>query len=685
MTESAKTGVFVGAALVLAVIAYVTSPSFRESKRSLADEGAVFPELAPDKVVGMDVVRVDDQLSLRLMDNQWVIPSHDNYPADPKERLAKTAGTLAGMVLDSLVAEGDEAHADLGVLDPEAPRSSNEDLPKEAVGTRIKLFGEDRNTPLADIIVGKEVEGKFGYRYVRIGGKERVDDRVFAVNCEDLEPSTKFADWIEDELVPRGTITKFEIQEKAAESGQFVPTISLSKVDTKWTLAGLAEGETTKESKASDLIFDAQGLRIADAITNPGSEILKLKGKGPAEQVIADSIRGQVESRGFAVNDDGSLSSTSTNIVLAQDDGLVYTLHLGKTRPKPEKGDKKNEEPGEKKEGKAEEENAKPEEVAKKVAEEERYVVVSVAFDESNVPAVKKPEILQEAPPAEEAAPAEVPAAPAEPSPPTGEEPEAPPAEPKEEEPTAPPAETPTAPETPPASPDGLSNVAYTQPDPPSSEEATPPAEEQKPAESAAPEEAGEPVPASETPEAPPPPSSETEPAKAPDQAPDDPAKAAEEAKAAADEQAKQAAEEAEKAKKRLEEIKSAKERYEADLKAREEKVKAGPDKVKELQAKYSKWIYLVANDKVSELLVKREDLVNKPEPPAEPQTPPAEPGPSPETPDPMEKEKEPEAPAPAAEAPEAPAETPAPPAETPMPTEEPSAPAETPNAPPNS
>lgn len=715
MTESLKTTLFVATALVLALVAYFTSPAYRESKESLTQQSP-YKNVEPEKIARLEIVPPDGNVfRIELAGDQWVIPSHSYYPADPKERLAKTAGAISGVVLESIAAETEDLHAKMGVLDPETPRSTDEKTSPEAVGTRVKIFSQDNpNAAVADLVVGKEVQDKPGYRYVRLANDDKVRDTVYVANLENLDATTKFSDWIDAKLIPSGNATKVEILEKSAESGQFAPTVTLTKEDFKWALPGLQEGETTNESKASTLVSNIQGLQIVDARSVPH---ILASTDDPREQQVVQINRGVVEDFGFSINKQGVIDSKSNNVVLEHDDGLVYTLHVGNTRPKtkpdvakkvegaggePAKADSKKEAGPTDDAG---QQDSTKEESSK--AEEERYLVVSVAFDESRIPAVKKPEILESAPaPAETSEPKVETPPPAEPAPPS------PPIDPAPSEPMPPatsavptnpppPAETPAPAETPPpASPDGLFNAAFQEADPkattdppaPPAEQAKPPAETTAPAQPSA--AASPPAETPADPGQPAQPPTESEPPQEAEKAAvEDPAKAAEEAQKLADEQAKKAAEEAEAAKRKLQEIESAKKRYEADLKAREEKVNAGPDKAKKLQEKYSKWIYLVSNEKIAEILIKREDLVTKPEPPATPEpNAGAEPNIDPMNPAPKEKTKEEtpsapvDAPAPTEEAkPETPAPppdtSPSPPAETPKPAAEPTpSPTEKPN-----
>jgi hypothetical protein len=49
---------------------------------------------------------------------RWTIPSHHGYPADGKDRLAKTAAGLIGLTKDDFRTDNVADHEACGVIDP---------------------------------------------------------------------------------------------------------------------------------------------------------------------------------------------------------------------------------------------------------------------------------------------------------------------------------------------------------------------------------------------------------------------------------------------------------------------------------------------------------------------------------------------------------------------------------------
>src|SRR5262245_66113457 len=95
-----KTLAFVAVALVLTGAAFVRMPDRRGALEEFKDQGQpFFPEFKdPFACTDLEVVEYDNatatarQFKVMFKDGKWVIPSHHSYPADAKDRLAKTAG-----------------------------------------------------------------------------------------------------------------------------------------------------------------------------------------------------------------------------------------------------------------------------------------------------------------------------------------------------------------------------------------------------------------------------------------------------------------------------------------------------------------------------------------------------------------------------------------------------------------
>ena len=129
MSELKKTGYFAGAAIVLAVLAFAFSPS-RITPDAFMDQGEqFFPEFSdPNQATSLEVVEFDTvaggarPFKVTFSGNRWTIPSHHNYPADGKDRLAQTAGIElrnegGKFIIDQIAFDGAADRQGLGDLD----------------------------------------------------------------------------------------------------------------------------------------------------------------------------------------------------------------------------------------------------------------------------------------------------------------------------------------------------------------------------------------------------------------------------------------------------------------------------------------------------------------------------------------------------------------------------------------
>ena len=198
MNEIGKTGIAVATAVALGVLASLTGP--REVRidefRDQGDE--FFPTFTdPNAATELQVVEFRESegaaspFAVKRDDKGlWTIPSHYGYPADAKDRMGKAAALLIGLKKQVVVGDLKGDHAKYGVVDPLDPSPD-----AAGRGTRVTMKDSAGNV-LADLILGKEVEGKLQERYVRVPQKSR----VYRVKI-DGQVSTKFADWIETDLL----------------------------------------------------------------------------------------------------------------------------------------------------------------------------------------------------------------------------------------------------------------------------------------------------------------------------------------------------------------------------------------------------------------------------------------------------------------------------------------------------
>lgn len=132
----------------------------------------------------------------------WSIPSHSNYPADAKEHMAKAATALMDLKILGLASDKPGDQKTYGVITPD-PKDLKVGM--TGVGTRVTIRdGADK--VLADLVIGKPVKDAPQLRYVREAGR----DAIYTVAVKTDEFSTKFGDWIEKDLLK---LNAFDVRE----------------------------------------------------------------------------------------------------------------------------------------------------------------------------------------------------------------------------------------------------------------------------------------------------------------------------------------------------------------------------------------------------------------------------------------------------------------------------------------
>ena len=196
--EMKKTLAFVVVALVLTGAAFVKIPDRIAGQGAFDDQRQkFFPEFTdPFACTDLEVAEFDETAAkprlfkVMFVDGRWTIPSHNSYPADAKDRLAKTAGGVMDLNKDTIRSDRVDDHEALGVLDPLDPKAG-----LKGQGKRVTLRDKSKNV-LADFIIGKEVRERPGMKYVRIPGQKRtygvnvtaeVRDRALAIIRTDSE------------------------------------------------------------------------------------------------------------------------------------------------------------------------------------------------------------------------------------------------------------------------------------------------------------------------------------------------------------------------------------------------------------------------------------------------------------------------------------------------------------------
>lgn len=331
MSELKITGIFAGGALVLAILAFVFSPG-RITPEAFMDQGEkFFPQFTdPNQATTLEVVEFDEQsgtarpFKVTFSGGRWTIPSHYDYPADGKDRLARTAAGVIDIKKDDYRTNVVADHEACGVVDPMDQTAPG----LKGRGSRITLKGEGGNV-LADFIIGKAVPEREGFRFVRIPG----ENRVYASRV-DLDISTRFADWIEASLletqankIQKIALDNYSVNERTA-SIQPGEKIELDNVNDVWTTRSLVRSSDLDTGKVRQLARTLGELKIVGVRPKPKGLSTGLKGGGSIEMTQEDQL--SLQSKGFYLaRQDGRLLSNEGDVKVYSSDGIIYTLRFG--------------------------------------------------------------------------------------------------------------------------------------------------------------------------------------------------------------------------------------------------------------------------------------------------------------------------------------------------------------------
>lgn len=358
MSESGKTAAFVTAAAILLALAIFASPS-RPEPAAFSEEGKpLFPEFDDNtKTTSIEIVSTNEEtgspepFKVERRKGRWVIPSHEDYPAEAEKRLNETAARVVGLKRDSLRSERVEDHEGMGVLDP---------LDTKATGLKSRgrraILRDETGRVQADFVVGNEVPGKAGFRFVRLPGEKR----TYAVKT-DLDLSASFHDWIEKNLLKterwklrRVVVDKYRVDEGSGSLVKGEVLHLFQDPNGTWKAEGQTEQETLESLKLENLLMAITEIKIVDVRRKPAGITRDLKKAEGIE--MTREVAMQLASKGFFFTRDGNLVSNEGEVRLWTDQGVRYVLRFGELASG---GDQK---------------------------EERRYIFLTADFDETTMP-----------------------------------------------------------------------------------------------------------------------------------------------------------------------------------------------------------------------------------------------------------------------------------------------------------
>ena len=331
MSETRRTITFAGVGILLLAVALLTAPRHVTPDAFLDRGEQFFADFTdPNVATTLEVIEFDEETAaarpfkVTFAEGKWSIPSHHDYPADGKDRLAKTAADMIEIRKDDYRSDNVSDHETCGVIDPLDEGATS----LKGRGKRVTIKKEDDQI-LADLIIGRKVEGKEKLYFVRAPGQKRV-----YVAKLDLEVSTKFEDWIERDLmelekddIRRVTLKDYSINERTGTINQ-KGTLILTKKDDKWEADRMSSSQELETYKMNELVKTVDELSIVGIRPKPEGLSKSLKHSEEGTRLTQSDLM-SLQNKGFFFTRKGSLLSNEGELEVETSDGVTYTLRFG--------------------------------------------------------------------------------------------------------------------------------------------------------------------------------------------------------------------------------------------------------------------------------------------------------------------------------------------------------------------
>ncbi|MCG8608359.1 DUF4340 domain-containing protein [bacterium] len=333
MGETKKTMIFGASAIGLALLAFLVRLPSGGTPEAFFDKGELFfPDFVdPNSATTLEVIDYDEEtgsaipFKVTFKNGIWTIPSHHDYPADGKDRLAKTAAGVLTIRKDDFRSDNVADHEAFKVTDPldEAATSLT------GRGQRVTIKGKNDQI-LADFIIGKEIEGREKLRFVRIPEQKR----VYASRM-DLDISTKFADWIEADLlklnktdITQVVLKDYSINERTGTVNQRDVVTLAKNDDDEWVADKMSDNQEMEKTKVNDLMSALDDVKIVGVRPKPQGLSKSLARVSDGVQVTQSDML-SLQSKGYFFSRDGQLLSNEGELQCKTKDGVLYTLRFG--------------------------------------------------------------------------------------------------------------------------------------------------------------------------------------------------------------------------------------------------------------------------------------------------------------------------------------------------------------------
>jgi hypothetical protein len=356
-----RTLLFLAGGIGMLMLGVWAQPRFTPRRTETAEQRVLFPELSDaSKAASLEIVKYDEDLAtlspFKVVQSGgvWVLPSHQNYPADAKEHLAAAATELVDVKALDVVSTSPADHETFGVIEPDPDKIKPG---MTGIGELVEVR-DAAGTKLARLVIGKQDRrptsadtGGRSLRFVRKAGQ----DPVYRIEIDTSKFTTRFDDWIEKDLlklspwdVRRLVLDDYSLG--AVESGGRIRVeqqkknridLAYDDKDAKWSIVKmeafgednkpkeekLPEGEELASGKLNDLRNALGDLKIADVVRKPAGLSADLKA---AESFSGDpEAVASMQQRGFLPLTSGDILSTDGETIVGMKDGVEYVLRFG--------------------------------------------------------------------------------------------------------------------------------------------------------------------------------------------------------------------------------------------------------------------------------------------------------------------------------------------------------------------
>jgi len=357
MNQTTKTIAFVAAAAIACVGAMFGKQSPIGIPPNAQIGTALFPDFEdPFDAKSLEVVEFDEDLGrtdsfqVAQKQGQWVIPSHEDYPADAEDNLKESAIILVGLEIIHVASDRRQDHELYGVIKPD---TEEVEMGDRGVGKLI-VMKDAKGKGLAELVIGKQVRDNEDQRFVRRPGT----DRVYVVKIDPDKVSIDFEDWIEADLLDLNgfDIEQMVIRDYSVNAGfggqgltlEYDPrldmTVNWNADDFKWELEELQEfrgGEMRPtEPLASEEIDKTPLDGMKTALDDLKIVDVRRKPAGLREDLKTDegflnnreSIQSLFDKGFYPYGGDGGeldIMSSDGEVLVRTKDGVEYLLRFG--------------------------------------------------------------------------------------------------------------------------------------------------------------------------------------------------------------------------------------------------------------------------------------------------------------------------------------------------------------------